>query len=92
MKHHVHIYAVVRVKVIDVEAGDRKDAIGVAEDMVAGDIHELINWHHPREYIESITFAEGIDGYLVDEIGDDGIIVSTGRYNAGGEFIAEEWV
>ena len=58
MLYDVHIYAVVRVKVPNVEAESHLDAINKAETVT--DLHALLP-----------NYAEEINGYLVDEHGDE---------------------
>jgi len=62
-KHNVHIYAIVRVKVCDIEAESHADAIQKAEVLV--DLNALFNKGADQE------FADDIDCFLVDEIGDE---------------------
>jgi hypothetical protein len=62
-KHNVHIYAIVRVKVCDIEAESHADAIQKAEVLV--DLNDLFNKGADQE------FADDIDCFLVDEIGDE---------------------
>jgi hypothetical protein len=75
-KYNVHIYTLVRVKVVDVEARNQKDAIEKAENMV--DFAEEIRRQpgfapapgNPR--VEIIEWAEDHrNKYLVDEQGDE---------------------
>ena len=73
-KYHVHCYAIVRVRVANVEAETPQQAIEQAV--------EAIDWHRTfpeRNYPDSdskplcitdMSFAEGFDGYLVDVDGD----------------------
>ena len=71
-KYDVSIYAFVRVNAGCVEAINQVEAIKIAEANV--DLHRLIkgkNYH----------FAEEVDSYIVDEIGDIHFI-NTGYYNA----------
>jgi len=62
-KHNVHIYAIVRVKVCDIEAESHADAIQKAEVLV--DLNALFNKGADQK------FADDIDCFLVDEIGDE---------------------
>lgn len=65
MKYNVHIYAVVRIKYVNVEAGTMEDAIKNALDMA--DLERDWRTASP-DYAE---FADDVTGYLVDEVGDD---------------------
>jgi hypothetical protein len=60
-KYHVHIYAVFRVRVPDVEADSPEEACQKAEQAV--DLADLPNgtW---------VDYADDIHGFLVDEDGD----------------------
>lgn len=62
--HNVHIYAIVRVKVCDIEAKTHADAIQKAEALI--DLNALFNIGSDQE------FADDIDCFLVDEVGDEG--------------------
>ena len=66
--HNVHIYAIVRVKVSNVEAENHAEAIKKAEDMI--DLNGLFNRGSDQE------FADDIDCFLVDEVGDEEFNVS----------------
>ncbi len=61
--HNVHIYAIVRVKVSNIEAENHAEAIKKAEDMI--DLNGLFNRGSDQE------FADDIDCFLVDEVGDE---------------------
>jgi hypothetical protein len=61
--HNVHIYAIVRVKVSNVEAENHAEAIKKAEDMI--DLNGLFNRGSDQE------FADDIDCFLVDDVGDE---------------------
>ena len=61
--HNVHIYAIVRVKVSNVEAENHAEAIKKAEDMI--DLNGLFNRGSDQE------FADDIDCFLVDEVGEE---------------------
>lgn len=69
--HNVHIYAIVRVKVPNVEAESHPEAIIKAEGMV--NFHSLFNKGPDQE------FAEDIDCFLVDEV-DDGADFTNSRW------------
>jgi hypothetical protein len=69
MKYDVYIYAIVRVKAAGVEASTQRQAIDKAEKSI--DLHALFN---PRRYflfsgVETVEYADDIDGYLVEEQG-----------------------
>ena len=66
MKYEVHIYAIVRVKVVDVEAESQQEAIRNAEARC--DLYALFQ-QNDRE--PNTEYAEDIDGFLVDEVGDE---------------------
>lgn len=85
MKHDVHVYTVVRVKVCNVEAKDHKEAMQMATDSV--DFFSLLTEHRPRQLfvhspvmepernemrIELFEPANAVVGYTVDESGDAG--------------------
>lgn len=69
MKHHVTIYAVVRVKVPDVEADSHQEAMRKAEASV--DLHHLFESEQPTNWVEYTAYAEQIHSWLVDEEGDE---------------------
>lgn len=64
-KHDVHIYAIVRVKVSGINAKNPAEAIKKAEASV--DLHALFKNGDTQE------FAEDIDCFLVDEVGDENL-------------------
>ena len=68
MKHNVHIYVVVRVKVLAIEAKSQKEAIKGVHDHV--NLRDLLNRSYPLSNVEHIEFGDEITGYLVDEQGD----------------------
>ncbi len=61
MKYRVHIYPIVRMAV-EVEAENQLEALKKADET------DLSLWADARR----IEFADDIDGYLVDEVGDEG--------------------
>ena len=71
-KYRVHIYAIVRVPV-DVEAESPEKAVELADQ--ATNLHEAFR---QGEY------ADDIDGFLVDELGPQGIVVSSQAYDKKG--------
>ena len=77
--YNVHIYAVVRIKVMGVEASGMEQATEKAENYA--DLYRLFNRNHchngddaecnlPDMHIEHCEFAEDIVDFLVDEQGD----------------------
>lgn len=66
--YHVHLYPIVRVTVRDVAAGDQVEAIKKAEELV--DMDKLFAGLGGR-HVASIGYAEDLDGFLVDEDGDE---------------------
>jgi hypothetical protein len=66
-KYHVHLYPIVCVTVRDVEAESQVDAIKKAEDLV--DLDRLFAGLG-GPHVASIQYADGLDGFLVDEDGD----------------------
>jgi len=68
MKHNVHLYATVRVKVKDIEAESHSDAMCEALGMV--DINELFRDVPNAQGLET-EHAEEITALLVDEVGDE---------------------
>ena len=68
MKYNVHMYTVVRVKILDVEANSQEEAIKRVRDHV--NLNDLLNRSHPLSNVEHVEFVDEITGYLVDEQGD----------------------
>ncbi len=66
MKYDVHIYPIVRVKVFGVEADSQVEAIKKAETVF--DFDQLLNHYYSDVEVE---YADDIDGFLVDEQGDE---------------------
>lgn len=62
MKYDVHIYAIVLVKVRNLESVSHATAIEKA--MAETDLNELFS-------TPNTEFADDIDGFLVDEVGDE---------------------
>ena len=70
--HVVHIYATVRVKVTNVEAGDQLGACKLAEEhLPAWLLHRQFDTSDMPCHIESIDYDEEILAYMVDVVGDD---------------------
>lgn len=78
MRYNVHIFAVVRVKVSDVEARSHADAVGKAEQRA--DLYRLFDSAYMSYHVSlcgasEAEFADELSGrmaYLVDEAGDSG--------------------
>ena len=85
MKYNVHLYAVVRVKVPDVEAESQKEAIEKAEAQV--DLYSTFDWEGLpiNGGIVAFDYAEEIAYYLVDEHGDEEYLDSKWWHIANGE-------
>jgi hypothetical protein len=90
MRHYVHIYASVRVK-IAVDADSHAEAIAAATDHFSSSGHALLNRYvrDERQVTETpqvvhTEYADDISGYLVDEAGDDDF-QRTRNYEANGE-------
>ena len=64
MKHTVFIFAIVRVKVLDIEANSQVEAIKKAEAQV--DLNFLGTPYLPHE-VEHVEYADDIDCFEVDE-------------------------
>ena len=75
-KYNVHLYAVVRVDISNIEAESQQAAIRKAEEET--DLHTLL------DALEAVEYGEEIIGYLVDEVGDDEFRKSR-NYNADGK-------
>ena len=78
MKQHVHIYAVVRVKVSDIDAETPKAAIKKAEE--EADLQKLLTFNgadllgvHMQDV--DVTYAEEHTGYTVAPLDEDGEIM-----------------
>jgi len=84
MKYDVHLYCVVRVKVCDVEANNQRVALEKAEQMP--DLYRLFDRVIDETY--EVAWAEEIDSYLVDEVGDEEYEHSV-TYDKNGEPIVE---
>lgn len=82
MKHDVHVFAIVRVKIENVEAESQTEAIDKAEKAV--DFHRLLHQSdrslaaYSRDWygtsgiaVTCVEFAEECSHYLVDEAGDE---------------------
>ena len=67
MKYDVHIFAVVRVKVEDVEADSQEEACKKAEQKT--DLYRLFESFSPACRCD-MEYAEEIQHFLVDEVGD----------------------
>lgn len=75
-KYNVHLYAIVRIKAVDIEAESQTEAINKASEHIhkvgGDDLRYLLGYlpPNPLRGIESVEYAEEIDGFLVDEVGD----------------------
>lgn len=74
-KFDVHVFAVVRVKVVNIEAGSHAEAIELAEKKVWDCCRLFDGEYHVPEHRVGIASTELADGeaptsYLVDEQGD----------------------
>ena len=69
MKYNVHVYVIVRVKVLDIEAKNQREAIKRVPDHV--NLNDLMNRTHPLSNVEHVEFEDEITGHLVDEHGDE---------------------
>ena len=80
MRYNVHIFAIVRVKVPDVEAGSHQDAIKKAVECTnLNDVFDLVS---PVPGVEHTEYGEEISHYLVDELGDEEYRHSTFYHDA----------
>lgn len=93
-RYHVHLYPIVRVLVRDVEADSQVEAIKKAESRV--DLTRLFRHRAlPPASVASVEYADGIDGFLVDEDGDTNHERSTyydNEYRPEGVPVAEQRV
>ena len=69
MKYNVHVYVIVCVKVLDIEAKNQREAIKRVHDHV--NLNDLLNRTHPLSNVKHVEFGDEITGYLVDEQGDE---------------------
>lgn len=69
MKYDVHLYAVVRVKVNDIEADSQTEAIDKAESLV--NFNSLFDASRPSRVVEHVEYADEVNAALVDEQGDE---------------------
>jgi hypothetical protein len=81
MKYNVHMYAVVRVRVNDVEADSPVEAIRKAEDSV--------NWYDRFDRVDQ-EFAEEFAYHLVDVVGDEEYEQSQWFKWENGEYVADK--
>ena len=69
-KYHVHIFPIVGVLVKDIEAEGQEEACRKAERMV--DLDRLFDTMDPiNTNVGGIHYTDDIDGFLVDEDGDE---------------------
>ncbi|MBI4446888.1 MAG: hypothetical protein HY645_13405 [Acidobacteria bacterium] len=76
-KYDVHLYAVVRLKIPDIGAETQQEAMKKADELIAPHLYDLLYAEKPIPIVECTEYAEEIDGYLVDEIGDEEYLKST---------------
>ena len=69
MKYDVHVYVLVRVKVLDIDAKSQEEAIRRVHDHV--NQSDLLNRSYPLSNAERVEFVDEITEYLVDEHGDE---------------------
>ena len=94
VKYHVHLYPIVRVTVRDIEAESQVEAIWKAASRV--DLTRLFQHRAlPPASVASVEYADGMDGFLVDEDGDIEHTESTvydAEYHPEGVPVAEQRV
>lgn len=85
MKHDVHLYATVRVKVTGVEASDAQEAMGKA--LRLANLRQVFDLGHVESaHIAEVQYAEEVTRYLVDHyIGDRPNLECLHFYNADGQ-------
>ena len=69
MKYNVIVYAVARVKVMDVDAESQTEAIDKALKSI--NLYRLLDNQNPAPNVAYIEFGDEIVSYLVDEQGDE---------------------
>ena len=69
MKYDVHVYVLVRVKVLDIDAKSQEEAIRRVHDHV--NLSDLLNRSYPLSNVERVEFNDEIAGYVVDKQGDE---------------------
>ena len=69
MKYTVHIYAIVRVEVPEIEAETQQQALTRAQKQV--DLYDLFRRCDVPNGVECIEYADEISHFLVDEEGDE---------------------
>ena len=72
-KYEVHVYAVVRLTVAEVEATDMQDAIVGAMKVVDYNVlTRQFGSDHPGEpWVRATAYADELVGFTVDVVGDD---------------------
>jgi hypothetical protein len=77
MKYTVYVFPIVRVKVPDVEADSQAEAITKVDELMDSgkiDLHKILDTNSNKQFVRPVEFtaeyAEDIDGYHVDEVGD----------------------
>ena len=69
MKYDVHVYVLVRVKVLDIDGKSQEEAIRRVHDHV--NLSDLLNRSYPLSNVECVEFDDEIAEYVVDEHGDE---------------------
>lgn len=90
MRYDVHIFAIVRVKIPNVNAESPTDAISKAERNI--DLYRLFDSRNQESHVSEseasqTEYADGLDkqlAYLVDQVGDIGFTHSR-RFDANRE-------
>ncbi|WP_336963690.1 hypothetical protein [Sphingobium aquiterrae] len=76
-RHHVHVYAVIRIKVA-VNAQDHRSAMAAADELLFGNGLAL-RLMPTAQAVLDVEYAEEVTGYLVDEA-DDGDFARSRAY------------
>ena len=66
-QYRVHMYTVVRVPIV-VMAENQLDAIKKTDKI---DLHRIIDGYVGYEVCDQVEFADEVNGFLVDEVGDE---------------------
>jgi len=87
MKHNVHVFAVVRVKVDGIEAESHDDTVKKAMERFHDlyDLFDTQNFRHLPEGVTDVEFGEEFSHFLVDEEGDQEFARSTWHEGKGVE-------
>ena len=65
MKHNVHVYCTVRIKMLDVEADSQAEAARKGADAAFELGHDLFDRDLDRDGIDHVEFAEEVTGAFV---------------------------